>query len=79
MSQENQRASELNHSEKVGGMAFPAAAEAAVVQPGKPAARLSNAGGSGAVAVHLEFAFACGDWTQPIRRYATGADVRTEA
>ncbi len=38
MSQENQRASELNHSEKVGGMAFPAAAGTAVVlQPGKTA------------------------------------------
>jgi hypothetical protein len=59
----SQRASELNHSEKVGGMAFPAAADTAVVlQPGKTAARLSNAGGSGAVAVHSEFAFARGDW-----------------
>ena len=29
MPQENQRASELNHSEKVGGMAFPAAEEQA--------------------------------------------------
>ena len=46
MPQENQRASELNHSEKVGSMAFPAAADSAVVpQPGKPAARLADAGG----------------------------------
>jgi hypothetical protein len=58
-------------------MAFPAAADAAVVlQPGKTAARLSNAGGSdGAGAVHPEFAFACGDWTQSIRRSAPGAAV----
>ncbi|SRR6266550_5174119 len=46
MPQENQRASELNHSEKVGGMAFPAAADTAVVpQPAKPAARLADTGG----------------------------------
>jgi hypothetical protein len=58
MSQEIQRASELNHSEKV-----PAAADTAVVlQAGKTAARLSNAGGSCAVAVHPELAFA---WALP--------------
>ena len=35
MSQENERASELNHSEKVGGMASPASADTGVVlQPG---------------------------------------------
>jgi hypothetical protein len=52
MSPENQR--ELNHSEKVGGMALPAAADTAVVpQPGKPAAKLSNKSGMPHIAVDM--------------------------
>jgi hypothetical protein len=47
MSQENQRASELNHSEKVGGMAFPSACRYGSSSSARQtAARLSNAGGS---------------------------------
>jgi hypothetical protein len=52
MSQENQR--ELNDSEKVGGMAFPPAADTAVILlPSKTAARLSNRSGMSHTAVDM--------------------------
>jgi hypothetical protein len=45
MSQEGSTASEWNHFDKVGGLAFPTAKDTAVIlQPGITAAPLSNAG-----------------------------------